>query len=345
MNRLKSIRLGFIGLRNNGMNHLRRALKLPGVTVTALADKNAERLDAACSLVNGEIARHTSADTLLVSHGVDAVVLSVPNIFHAPMAMTAMRQGKSVLVEKPMAMTPAEAIEMIEVRNKTRCLLMVGMNQRFDPRHVTAHKMLREGAIGSVINCRTRFLLDRPLDGLWERGDWFLSKNLSGGGPLLDLGIHRLDLALYLMGQPPIKNVTGFVSRGLGRVVAASRGKTYELEDYAMGFFRLASGALMVLEASYFMNIPVKAQDTIIAGTNGCLIIGDQVTITQWKGNTPQTTELAPDELTATSCIEHFCRVLRKEEDLIPTPEQGLITLKLIDAIYRSAETGFSVAV
>ena len=100
MQSAKDIRLGFVGLRNIGMNHVKRAHALPGVTVAALADTDSRRLDAACALVGEEVAHHSTADALLAANELDAVVLSVPNHLHAPMAIAAMQQGKSVLVMK-----------------------------------------------------------------------------------------------------------------------------------------------------------------------------------------------------------------------------------------------------
>lgn len=333
-------------MRNIGVNHLRRALALPGVTVAALADKNAQRLDTAASLVGGNVMAFASVDTLLASDDVDAVVLAVPNHLHAALAIAAMREGKSVLVEKPMAMNPTEARKMIDARDETGCLLMVGMNQRFAPAHVAARRMIADGAIGSVLQCRTRWLLDRPFAGLWGRGDWFLSSSQSGGGPLLDLGIHRLDLALYLVGFPKVTQATGIASSGVGKGVAASMGRRYELEDYALGVLRFADGAMLTVEASYFLNVPGKVQDTVIVGTKGAICLGEEdVKMTVWKGNEAETATLTPDEQTATSCVEHFCRALRGDEDLIPTAEQGLQGLELVDAIYESAKTGMPVEI
>jgi len=209
------------------------------------------------------------------------------------------------------------------------------------PSVVAARKRIAGGAVGRVQQSRACWLQDRPSPGLWERGDWFLTPDTSGGGPLIDLGIHKLDQALYLLGHPPVQSVTGFTSRGIGREVAATRGKAYELEDYAFGLIRFADESILTVEASYFLNVPGTRQETSICGTTGVLDIENKTAIlTTWSSEEPTQTALGPDTKTAVNCVEHFCRVLRKEEDLIPTPEQGLLALQIVDTVYRSAETG-----
>lgn len=337
------IRLGVVGLRNIGMNHVRRAAALEDVTVAALADTDADRLQAGGELAGTRAALLRDAEELLEAE-LDAVVLAVPNHLHAPMSVAAMRNGKHVLVEKPMAMNPAEAEEMIRARDETGRVLMVGMNQRFTPAHAAARRAVAAGMLGQVLHVQTGWVLDRPFDGLWARGDWFLTEARSGGGPLLDLGIHRLDLALYLLGMPAVETVSGFASRGIGAKVAAARGRPYELEDYARGFMRLEGGVSLTLEAGYFNNVPGKRQETVICGTDGAMQLGERVTVTTWSDGEPVQAEPAPDTATATSCVEHFCRVLRGEEDLGPTAEQGLLGHRVIDAIYTSARTGDMIA-
>ncbi len=349
----KPLRLGFVGLRNIGLNHLRKALDLPGVTVTALADTEAQRRQKAAALVDEAAAREASsqtpgivtcyaaADALFEAADVDAVVLAVPNPLHAPMATAAMRQGKDVLVEKPIARDAAEARQMIGVRNQTGRCLMVGMNQRFNPLTVAARNAIAAGAIGRVQQCRTRWLRERtPLWG--ARGDWWLTPEHSGGGPLMDLGIHKLDQVLYLLGgHPRIGQVHGFTTRGVGSRELAARGAAYEVEDYACGCVHLADGPAITVEASYFLNLPGEIQDTVIVGTEGTVTIAKgEATLLLRTGDTLTSSSLEPDTRTATSCVEHFCRVLRGEEDLIPTAEEGLLGLEIIEAIYAADHRG-----
>ena len=337
---LENIRLGFVGLRNNGLHHLRLALELPGVSVAALADTDAGRLKSAAALAGRDAAPYDSAQELFEAPGVDAVVLSLPNFLHAPMAIAAMRQGKHVLVEKPMALSTSEAREMIRVRDETGTQLMVGMNQRFNPYTVAARKMIAAGAIGEVQQCRTRWLRERTE--LWggARGNWCLTPEKSGGGPLMDLGIHKLDQALFLAGTwPKVEQITGFTTEGIGRREAATHGSAYEVEDYAFGLVRFAGGMVLTVEASYFLNQPGEVQDTTILGTEGAVHLAKgKGTLLKRTGEGMVATELEPAPGTAKSCVEHFCRVLHGREALIPTAEVGLRGLEIVKGIYADAQ-------
>ncbi|MFA7157673.1 MAG: Gfo/Idh/MocA family oxidoreductase [Kiritimatiellia bacterium] len=336
----ENIRLGFVGLRNNGLHHLRLALELPGVDVAALADTDAGRLKSAAALAGRDAVPYDSAQKLFGAPGVDAVVLSLPNFLHAPMAIAAMRQGKHVLVEKPMAINTAEAREMIRVRDETGTRLMVGMNQRFNPYTVAARKAIAAGAIGEVQQCRTRWL--RMRTELWggARGNWCLTPEKSGGGPLMDLGIHKLDQALYLAGGfHPVRQIAGFATYGVGRKSAAAYGKAYEIEDYAFGLVRFGDGLVLTVEASYFLNIPGETQDTVIIGTEGSVHLAQgKATLMTMSGDDLVSRELEPDKQTAKSCVEHFCRVLHGHESLIPTAEEGLRGLEIVEGIYADAQ-------
>ena len=132
-----------------------------------------------------------------------------------------------------------------------------------------------EGTLGRVQRVHTRWLRDRT-DGMLTghgRGEWCRTAATAGGGPLIDLGIHKLDLALYLLDWPEVASVTGFTSHGLGRDVAETQGITCDLEDYAFGMIRFADGAAVTVEASYFRNTPGEVQDLVIDGTIGALAL------------------------------------------------------------------------
>jgi predicted dehydrogenase len=117
------------------------------------------------------------------------------------------------------------------------------------------------------------------------------------------------------------------------------------LEDYAHGLIRFADGTMLTLEASYFLNVPGKVQDTTIVGTKGAIHLADKCSVTTWTGEEPESVPLPPDKTAATSCIEHFHRVLTGQEDLIPTAEHALSELEITEAVYQSAASGRTVHV
>lgn len=227
---------------------------------------------------------------------------------------------------------------MIEARDRSGKVLMVGMNQRFSRAHYALRKAIAEGKFGHIYLCKTFWNRRRPGDGLWNRGDWFMNKKQSGGGPLLDLGIHKLDLLLFLLGFPKVLSVDGIAFEGIGRREGSERGKAYEVEDMGLGIIRLEGHSAIHLEASYFHNqLHEEKQAFEIFGSAGTVNEGEAFTI---EGDEPVPLELVPDATAPTSCVEHFARVIRGEEPLLSTAEEALVGLKIIESIYRSSETG-----
>ena len=335
-------RIGIIGLRNNGMNHARIAAGLDCCRLTAAADVDSERTEAAAELADG-VKTYADAKALLADPDVEAVVLSVPNHLHAPFSIAALEVGKHVLAEKPMAMTVAEARDMIAARDRAGKVLMVGMNQRFAPRHQAVKAVIDAGAIGDIYAAKTAWHMCRVHTGLWGRGDWFLKKETAGGGPIIDLGVHRLDLALYMMGFPKAVSVAAVNWHAVGPEQGESRGKEYSIEDGGVGLIRFENGASLLLEASYFWNGTQDGQVTELAGTEGGALLAGECTVQSWATDEPEDIPIEIDESKSTSCVQHFVRVLRGQEELIPTAEEGLASMEIIEAFYRSAETGKEV--
>lgn len=338
-------RLGFVGLRNIGKNHVRSALKLGDrVAVAGFADTDAARLREACEEF-GEVPCHAGAEGLFADPDVDAVVLALPNHLHAPLSIEALKAGKDVLIEKPIARSAAEANEMIAARDQAGRVLMVGMNQRFQPEHQAVGKAIAEGVLGEIYYARTRWCLQRPFEGLWGRGDWFLSAEEGGGGAVLDLGVHRLDLVLHLMGFPAVEGVYGMDFRRLGPAEARRRGKTIGIEDAGVALVRLQGDRCLYLEASYFLNCPAREEPhTLLCGEKGFAELGGPARLVLVGPEGEAEVPLAPDDSGATSCAAHFVDVLQGRRELIPTAEQGRLSLQIIEGLYESSRSGRCVA-
>jgi predicted dehydrogenase len=333
------LRIGVVGVRNIGCGHIKRAAELAGVRVAAIADPDAERRSAVAGEHGIETA-YAEAGELFADETLDAVVLAVPNHLHAPFAVEALEAGKHVLVEKPISRSPAEAEEMIRARDAAGRVLMVGMNQRFNPKHYALRRLVAEGALGDFQFGRTWWRSRRVHEGLWGRGDWFLSRENSGGGPLADLGVHRLDLALFLLGFPVPVAVDGACFYGIGEVEARERGKVYEIEDSAVGMIRFQDGSVLELEASYFQNTPDPGQGTVLLGTRGSLDPGAEPPLVRHTGAGTEPLAVEPDASAPRSPMEHFARVIRGEEELCSTAEQALVSMRIIDGLYASAGSG-----
>lgn len=202
------VKLGVIGCGAIGQRrHILEAHANPDIHLVALADPNQERVETVAKHFASlppqtSIKAYTDWKDLLKHPGLDAVVVATPNALHAEQTMAAFEAGKHVLVEKPMATTLEEARAMIQAGEKAGRYLMVGQNQRLMPPHVKAKELLDRGVLGKVLSFRTAFQHGGPegwsVDGLTS---WFFKKELAVMGVTGDLGVHKIDLMRYLLGQ------------------------------------------------------------------------------------------------------------------------------------------------
>ena len=336
-------RLAIVGCRNNGVSHIRRASKLEDVSVVAAADTDPARLEVVREEFGIE-RLHEDAAEVFSADDVDGVVLSLPNHLHAPMSIQALDAGKHVLVEKPMAHSSDACREMIAARDRSGKTLMVGYNQRFWPQVPAIRKGIADGEIGDIVFARAWWNRRPSGDGKrWGRGAWMDSRATSGGGPLVDIGVHKLDFALYVMGFPKVTDAYATCAYGIGAAAANEYDRNYEQEDLCFAVLRLANGATLHLEASYFLNDYQDAgQAAIVYGTRGGFRTGGPKGTHLFrveKGENVEV-ELHPDSEWPCSCVEHFVRVLRGEQELVTIPEQGLAIQEMVEAIYESSDTG-----
>ena len=198
------------------------------------------------------------------SSDVDAIVVAVPNKFHKDIAIAALTAGKDVLLEKPMALNAAECREINAAAKKSGKILQMGMVQRFSPTANTASALIKAGRLGNVYHAKSNIYRRRGIPGL---GGWFTTKALSGGGPLIDLGVHILDLSLFLMDFPKPLRVSGKVYDNFGKDMKnyvyesmwAGPPKydgTFDVEDSAHAMIRFEGGLTMEFNATWAGNFP-----------------------------------------------------------------------------------------
>lgn len=212
---------------------------------------------------------YPSFEALLADSRVEAVSICTPNWLHGSHTMQALRAGKDVLCEKPMASTVAEAEEMIRVQKETGRILMLGHNQRLVRTHIRAKELLDVGAIGRILSVQTNFKHSGPESWSVERGStWFFSKSKANFGVLGDLGSHKLDLVRYLLGDE-IQSVFATLQTLDKR---DAEGKLIDLEDNAICVFKTRSGIPGTMIVSW-TNYGVEDNSTIIYGTNGTMKI------------------------------------------------------------------------
>ena len=351
---MKPLKVGIIGL-GIGKSHIEGYRRNPRCEVVAAADPNDARL-AEVADAYGIAKRFSSGEGLIDAGICDVISVCTPNSFHKDLTIRALRSGAHVLCEKPMAMSTAEGKEMLEEAEKAGKRLMINFSYRFTPQAQALKARVAAGHLGTPYYGRTVWLRRRGMPGF---GGWFGDKSLAGGGPLIDLGVHRIDLALWFMGYPEPEYVMGAVYDPIAAALAKKEGKAYSVEDLAAGFIRFKNGAALSIEASWAANIKEnELMETRILGTAGGLVHRnideayrfEAEFFTEHDGNLwderyHERTGWAAGAKQTVGAMGHFIDALSDGKEHDADGRQGLIVMKLLDALYESAQTGAPVRI
>jgi len=271
-----------------------------------------------------------------------------PNNAHAPAVLAGFANKKHVLCEKPLAITPAEVVKMVAASRKARRLLMCAQHMRFDGTSQGLKKWIDAGHMGDIYYARA-WLNRRRNVPAWGA---FLSKKASGGGPGVDLGVHALDLTMWLMGNFEPVSVSGIAPCKLAKIPGifnewgAYRPRQMEVEDFAVGLVRFKNGAALTLEASWMMNIHAPSEAaTWVYGTQAgakwpSLEIVEERDGTLTEGKIANAPKAEGHE--AEIAAFHDAVVNRKPSPV--PPRQTLAVIKVLDGLYRSHKTGREVS-
>lgn len=333
------VRCAVIGL-GMGRGHARRFLEYPESELVAVADLNPERL-AAFEADLGKDGLFTDYRAMLKQVQPDLVMVALPNHLHKPVSIEAMEAGSHVLCEKPMAMTVAEAEAMLAVSRACGRRLGINFSQRFTPMHRTLKQITDSGSLGTMYHGYCSWTRRLGFPGF---GGWFGQKALSGGGPLIDLGVHRIDLALWLMGRPKVLSVSGTAHHHLGVPRAKAQGKAFDVEDFATGFIRLENGASLVFEISWAGHQSETETGRLrIMGTEGSIEMTPDPWMYAHRDGAFCVTKLVPDGAVVLNSCEEMVHCLVTGKPFCASAEQGIEIQKILNGLYESAETGREV--
>jgi len=350
----KPLRVGVVGLGFAGETHLKNYLRLPGVEAVALAGLEEDRLRE-LGEAYGVPNLYRGWEKLVAREDLDAVSIGAPNHLHVPIAIAAFGSGKHVLCEKPLARTGEEAEAIVEAAREAGRVLHVAFNhrERGDVRVLKKH--LEGGNLGRVYHAKATWMRRNGIPGM---GSWFTSKAMAGGGPLIDLGVHILDMALYLMDEPAVETVSCATYAELGPRGRGGRGddltvvsEAFEVEDLATAFVRLRGGATLSLEAGWATYR--EGSDSFgltLFGTEGGARI--EVVDYGWKDTLRIYTDVAgvPVEVRPEvargeghlAVVRRFVEAVRKGSP-DGSAGDGLRRARIIDACYASAREGREV--
>ena len=347
-----TIKLGIVGGGAIGSVHATAAKAVGSdiVDLRCIADVDEK---AAKKLAAQHGNAHTTADPqqLFDDKDIDAVVIGVPNRFHAPLAVAALKAGKDVLLEKPMALSVAECQQINDAAASTGQILQMGFVQRYSSVAVTGRRLVDAGRLGKLYHIKTSTYRRRGIPGL---GGWFTTKAMSGGGPLIDIGVHAIDLAMYLADAPRPVRVSGKVYANFGPRMKdyiyegmwAGPPKldgTFDVEDAAHAFVRFDNGLTMEVNATWAMNLPDNALPSVMGffGDKGGMTFnlgGSELRLaTEQDGHN---VDLVP-KLRATQGFEdqlrYFAQNIKKRTQPHADGKAGQLVQTIIEGIYESS--------
>lgn len=339
----KTLKLGIISAGAISKNHI-EGYRRAGGEVLAICDPVPAAVDG--RLKEYGIPRgYGTAEELLADGEIDAVSVCSPNSLHCDFVLKALAAGKHVMTEKPMAMDVGQARRMVEASRKAGKILMCGHNQRFLPECQKAEELRRNGVLGEVYHGRCGWIRRRGIPGL---GRWFTNRALSGGGPLIDIGIHLIDRTWYMMGKPKPVAVSGQTYRKFGHDIpgyvctsmwAGPRDPVgvMDVEDFASAFIRFENGATMSVEVSWAANRSDESPYSLILGDKAGARVDDAgLTLFGERGNALATETLAFDPNPYPDRHGHFLACIRGDVPCSCPGEDGLAIQEVLNGIYES---------
>ncbi|WP_461190438.1 Gfo/Idh/MocA family protein [Arthrobacter sp. Z4-13] len=249
------MRVGVVGIGWAGQQHLKAYASLEGVRIVSLAGME-EELRASLQTEYAIPSAFAEWEEMLERGGLDAISVAVPTFLHAPIAVAALERGIHVLSEKPIARNAVEGQAMVDAARKAGRVLDVAFNHRRRGDIQALKGVIDDGGLGRPYYAKASWL---RRSGIPTLGSWFTNPELAGGGPLADIGVHALDYALHLLGEPKVVAVSaathselGPQGRGGGSAYSAlASSHTFEVEDFASAFLRLEGGGTLLIEASW----------------------------------------------------------------------------------------------
>lgn len=352
----KKLKVGIIGCGGiaNG-KHMPSLDKIVEIEMVAFCDVDLEKAEVAAKKYGSEEAKvYTDYKELLKDETIDVVHVCTPNRSHSSITVDVLESGKHVMCEKPMAKTSEEAGKMVEAANRTGKKLTIGYQNRFrvDSRYLKT--TCENGELGEIYFAKAHAIRRRAVP-TWGV---FLNEFEQGGGPLIDIGTHALDLTLWMLDNYKPKYVVGNVYHKLSKKENAANAwgpwdpKKFTVEDSAFGFITMENGATIVIESSWALNsLEVGEAQTTLCGTEGGADMKDGLRINGENLSRLYETKIEfgssgvafnegtiedPAEVEARAWID--C-ILNDKEPVVK-PEQALVVTEILEAIYESSKTG-----
>lgn len=343
----KKVKIGIIGAGTIGSVHAKAYATIPEAEVIGLCDILPDKLKAKAAQHN--IPRtYATHQEMLADPEIEAVSVCVPNYVHAPIAIDALNAGKNVMLEKPMSINAECAMEIVKARDASGKVLQMGMVRRQYPDAEIIHDAIAAGKLGEIYQINVKQIRRRGIPGL---GGWFTTKAMSGGGALIDIAVHSLDLAMWATGLWNPTRVSAKTYSKFGAPMSEYKyvgmwagppnyDGTFDVDDYVAGMVRFGKKATMSFEVAWACN--AQEENTIeFLGTKGGYKVGtgDLTLKTEIDGMIADVKPVFNAQRdTFAAELTKFIAAINGEGEVPATGEQGVIVMKLLDAIYKSSE-------
>jgi predicted dehydrogenase len=339
-------RVGIIGAGWPGVKHAEGYQAAGGFTVAAVADLIPSRRKAVMQQF-GAALEFAEPDAMLADKSIEAVSVCLPNHLHAPVVLAALKAGKHVVCETPPALSASEARKMDAAATKAGKVLLYAAQRRFGGGEQAARQAIEKEYAGEAYHVRASWMRTR---GVPSGTGWFTDKARSGGGAMADLGAQMLDLAWHLLGQP--RPLTAFAVLPRRFPDAAPEGRTNDVEDSAFVLLRFEGDKSIELATSWAINQPPHLQGTI------CRVYGDKGAVDVYtpqgpllyrnfgpKGEAKEIPLKLPKTVHYPAMMRHFRQCMSGQASPSAGGREGLALMHMIDAIYRSGDTGKSAEI
>ncbi len=267
---------------------------------------------------------------------IDAVLISTPNKFHAPYAVEFLKSGKDVFIEKPMAMSVEEGAQIINAAKQNDRIVLVGHMWRFDKEAQFIKSVVDSGELGKVIKTKGYGIHEN-----WGPEGWFTKKELAGGGALADMGVHAIDTVRYILGDPKPAEVYAKISTNFG---------DYDVDDTGIIIITWDNRTTSIIESGWWHpHMDGPEASTQLFGTKGYaslfptkLKFNDEQKVDEFKIPEVNKTEHC-DQQIYTEQMKHFIQCIISREQPNPSFNEGQTVLQIVEAAYKSSETGEAV--
>ncbi|MGB5553930.1 MAG: Gfo/Idh/MocA family oxidoreductase [Flavobacteriaceae bacterium] len=325
-------RIALIGAGYITEYHVRGLKTVPNTEIVAVVSQHLENAQKFAEK-HGISQAYSSIADLLKNTEFDAAVISTPNAFHAPYAIEFLNHGKDVFIEKPMAMNAEEGEQIKAAAAKNNKWVMIGHMWRFDTDTNYIKAQIDAGTLGKIIKTKGYGIHEN-----WGPSGWFTQKNLAGGGALADMGVHAIDAARYLLGDPKPTKVYARIATHFG---------DYDVDDTGIIVITWDNGAESIIESGWWHpHMDGPEASTGLFGTQGyASLFPTFLKLKKGEGSEMITPELPQreehcDQLIYTRQMAYFVACIKTRTQPVPGLDEGQIVLQIVDAAYESSASG-----